>query len=108
VYPAPALYSPESLRKHFNVCRKALLMHHEGVQTVLEGATKPRGKYQGFGGIYAYRDVFAGQRQQVVSWLTVYQRDNVMVKFRQTYPDVTADASAKAIGKFREAFVWPK
>ena len=108
VYPAAALYSPVSLRKEFNDCRKALLMGHEGVQTVLEGTTKPRGKYRGFGGIYAYRDIFAGEKQQVVSWLTVYQKDSVIVKFRETYPDVTADASAKAIGKFREAFVWPK
>jgi hypothetical protein len=108
VYPAPAPYSPGSLRKHFDDCRKELLTRHEGVQTVLEHATKPRGRYQGFGWIYSYRDIFAGQKQPVVSWLTVYQKDNVIVKFRETYPDSTADASAKAIGKFQETFVWPK
>ena len=108
VYPAPAPYSPSSLRKHQHDCVRQIATHAPSVQKVLESETKPRGSYRGFGGIYAYQETFGGRMQLVITWLSVYQSGPYIVKFEESYPDASADASAGAIGKFNDAFVWPK
>jgi hypothetical protein len=108
VYPASAPYSAASLRTHFNDCRRQMSTQDPSPQTVLEGETKPLRSYRGFAGMYSYIDNFGGRMQQVISWLKVYQSGNYIVKFRQTYPDASADASSAAIAKFNEAFAWPK
>jgi hypothetical protein len=108
VYPAASPYSSSSLRKHQQDCVRQIATHAAPIQKVLESETKPRGSYRGFGGIYAYQERFAGRMQLVITWLEVYQSGSYIVKFEESYPDATADASAGAIGKFNDAFVWPK
>jgi hypothetical protein len=108
VYPAPAPYSPSSLRKHQQDCVRQIATHAAPIQKVLENETKPRGRWRGFGGIYAYQERFSGRMQLVITWLDCYQSGPYIVKFEESCPDDRADASAGAIEKFNDAFVWPR
>jgi hypothetical protein len=108
IYPAAAPYSAGALRKHFNDCVRQIGARVGPMQRVLEAETKPRGSYRGYGGMLNYNDTFGGRMQQVLSFLNVYQSGDHIVKVQETYPDASADASAGAIGKFGDAFAWPK
>ena len=110
VYPIPPRAPDDTLSGHFTSCKAEVLGRHSGAWLVSENAAQisPAGvRRSGQHAIFSYTEIFAHQRQPVLSEIYLFTKGQRFIKYRATYPVGQQAIAQPAIRSFIDELAWP-
>lgn len=92
-----------SLEEQFEKERENILLAHRGG---IETRSGPAANGEGFLAEYQYEDWFGFRRQPVVSWLSLFQQEGWIIKYRLTYPAAREEDNRPIAERFLQMAPW--